>query len=168
MHIKHYGVIIYKGQVTEDLYTTSPYQVSEAFSFYDMLIMNTSETESVVLATIVFGTHIPKQYTDEILFLPTSRHDLLANASTSEEIINQTNKTMFLQSVENYMKKLTTQPPTNDPTLISNMISLCADKFKMPSNQSLTLFVNRISPDGKLQKKNKSKKSWHLNLCLKW
>ena len=65
---------------------------------------------------------------------------------------------MFLQSVENYMKKLTTQPPTNDPTLISNMISLCADKFKMPSHKSLTLFVNRISPVGKPQKKNKSKK----------
>ena len=127
-----------------------------------MLIMNTSEKmvtvdENTLLATTAFGTHIPKKYTDDISFLPTSRHNLFSNSSTPKEIIHQTNKTMNFQSVENYIKNLTNPTIDTSHEKVSNMISLCAHKYEVPSRQSLTLFVNRISPNGKLIRKTDAK-----------
>ena len=126
-----------------------------------MLVLNTLEDlvtidTSTVLATIVFHSLIPKNYTDQILFMSTDMHNLLAYASTQEDIINQSNKSMYIQSVETYMKKLSNPPKEHDPTIVNSMISTCASNYDMPSDTELSLFVNRITPNGKLRKKVKA------------
>ena len=74
------------------------------------LVMNTLEVPSTVnkstfLAAVSFGSHLPKTYNSEILFLETPRHNLLAQSTTSDGIIHQNNKSMYFQSVENNIKQ---------------------------------------------------------------
>ena len=84
------------------MYTTSLYQITGAYSFYDLMIIYTSENlitidTSMVLATINFQSPLPTPYTDQLIFMSTDLHSLLAYASTSEEILNQQNQSMYMQ-----------------------------------------------------------------------
>ena len=59
LHFKFDSTISFEGQVNDYLYTTSLYQVTSAYSFYDLIILNTSEKlitvdTSMILATINF------------------------------------------------------------------------------------------------------------------
>ena len=87
--------------------------------------------------------------------MSTDMHSLLAYASTNEDILNQLNKSMYMQSVEMYMDKLCNPPKSQDPSIINNMVSTYMSNSDLPPNNNLSLFVNRISHDGKLHKKSK-------------
>ena len=111
LHFKFESTIVFEGQVNDYLYCTSLHQVTGAYSFYDLLILNTSEKtitidKSMVLATITFMSPLSTPYKDQLIFKSTNLHSLLASATTSEEILNQHNKAMYIQSFEMYMDKL--------------------------------------------------------------
>ena len=115
LHLKFDSTISFEGQGNDYLYTTSLYQVTGAYSFYDLIVLNTSENlitvnTSTILATINFQSPTTTHYTDQLLFMSTDMHSLLAYASTNKEILNQLNKSMYMQSVEMYMDKLCNPP----------------------------------------------------------
>ena len=87
--------------------------------------------------------------------MSTDLHSLLAYASTSEEILNQLNKSMYMQSVKMYMDKLCNPPKSQDPSIMNSLISTYLDNSNSPPPKDLSLFVNRISSNGKLHKKSK-------------
>ena len=160
LHFKFNSTISFEGQVNDYLYTTSLYQVTGAYSIYDLMILNTSENlitidTSMVLATINFQSPIPTPYTDQLIFMSTDLHSLLAYASTSEEILNQQNKSMYMQSIEMYMKKLCNPPKSQNPSVVNSLISTYFNNSTSPPMKDLSLFVNRIAHNGKLHKKSK-------------
>ena len=109
----------------------------------------------MILATIYFQSSMPTTYTDQLIFMSTDLHSLLAYASTSKEILNQLNKSMYMQSVEMYMDKLCNPPKSQDPSIINSLASTYLDNSNSPPPKDLSLFVNRISSNGKLHKKVK-------------
>ena len=160
LHLKFDSTISFEGQVNDYLYTTSLYQVTSAYSFYDLIVLNTSENlitvdTSMILATINFQSPKPTHYTDQLLFMSTDMHSLLAYASTNEEILNQLNKSMYMQSVEMYMDKLCNPPKSQDPSIIGSLVTTYLNNSNLPSSNNLSLFVNRIDHNGKLHKKSK-------------
>ena len=70
-------------------------------------------------------------YTDQILFMSTDMHKLLAYASTQEDILNQSNKSMYMQSVETYKKILSNPPKEQDPNIISSLVSTCVSNYNL-------------------------------------
>ena len=109
----------------------------------------------MVLATINFVSAMPTPYTDQLIFMSTDLHSLLAYASTSEEILNQQNKSMYMQSIEMYIEKLCNPPKSQDPSIVNSLISTYFNNSTSPPLKDLSLFVNRIAHNGKLHKKVK-------------
>ena len=88
LHPKFDNTISFEGQVNDYLYTTSLYQVTSAYSFYDLMVLN-------------FRKFNYSRY------MSTDMNSLLAYASTSEEILNQLNKSMYSH------RQKTCDPPTH-------------------------------------------------------
>lgn len=155
--LKFDRTISFEGQVNDCLYTTSLYQVTGAYSFYDLILLNTTENlvtvnTSTILATITFQSPMPTNYTNQILFMSKDMHSLLAYASTNKNILNRLNIFLYMQSVEMYIKKLCNPPKGQDQTIINSLISTCISNHNLPLNHDLSHFVNRISNNGKLHK----------------
>ena len=62
---------------------------------------------------------------------------------------------MYMQSVEIYMEKLCNSPKSQDPSIVSNMVTTYLSNSDLPPSKDLSLFVSRIAHNGKLHKKRK-------------
>ena len=62
---------------------------------------------------------------------------------------------MYMQSVEMYMEKLCNPPKSQDPSIVSSMVSTYLSNSNSPPPKDLSLFVSRIAHNGKLHKKSK-------------
>ena len=67
LHLKFDSTISFKGQVNDCLYTTSLYQVTGAYSFYDLMVLNASENlitvdTPTILAKITFQPLQTRKY----------------------------------------------------------------------------------------------------------